>query len=230
MTTATAIIAAAGQGTRFGGTLPKQFATLGDRPIIEHTLAAFEQAARITAIVLAVAEEYREDVAKKLQLKFPKLRHVVAGGARRQDSVFNALKVLHPHADDIVAVHCGARPLIRSALIDRSVAVAAAIGGCIIARPAHDTMKRVAAGELITETVDRSTLWMAQTPQTFRAGLLRRALEQALADGVTGTDEAALVERLGEPVQVIMGDPWNIKITTPEDLALAEVFMRSGLV
>lgn len=222
----TALIPAAGRGTRFGRPLPKQFATLVDRPLIEHTLARFETAARVTQMILVVAAEYVATVSAKLLPQFSKLARVVAGGERRQDSVRLALETLTAADDDLVIVHCGARPFIRPALIDRCIEIAAECGACIVARPVHDTVKRVRTGETIAETVDRSTLWLAQTPQAFRYETLLRALQAAERDGVTGTDEAALVERLGCPVRVIVGDSWNLKITTPEDLAIAEAFVK----
>lgn len=224
---ATAILPAAGRGTRCGGSLPKQFAALGGRPVIEHALAAFERATRIADVVVAVAKEYHADVASTLSPKFPKLRCVVEGGVHRQSSVERALAACAADNDAIVVVHDAARPFVRPETIDRCVAIAEETGACIVARPVHDTVKQVDASGRIMTTVDRNGLWCAETPQAFRMGLLRQAYAAACRDHFIATDEAALVERLGIAVHVMAGDAWNLKITSPEDLAIAEAFMKS---
>ncbi|MBI2345650.1 MAG: 2-C-methyl-D-erythritol 4-phosphate cytidylyltransferase [Deltaproteobacteria bacterium] len=226
MISAAAIIPAAGCGTRFGGGQAKQFFPLLGRPLVEYSLAAFERAKHITEVVLVVAESHLAGLLEQLAPRFQKLRAVVAGGPRRQDSVCKGLEALSCRDDTVVTVHDGARPLIRPAMIDRCVEVAAETGGCIVACPVNDTVKRVKAGDVIEATMDRTALWLAQTPQAFRYGVLLDALRQADRDGVTGTDEAALVERRGGAVRVLLGDAWNLKITTQEDLAIAEALMR----
>lgn len=223
---ATAVLLAAGSGTRFGNHVPKQYLLLGGRAILEHALRRFEAAQSIEQIVLVVAPDLVEGTLARYQRTFSKLRYVVRGGARRQDSMAAGLAVLTAVSDEtVIAVHDVARPLIRSALIDECVTVAAARGGCIVALPAQDTIKSVAANGLIERTVPRETVWLAQTPQAFPLGLLRKAVMLAQQGAVTVTDEAAMVEALGAPVAVVRGDVANIKITTPTDLVMAEAVL-----
>ncbi|MBI4238824.1 MAG: 2-C-methyl-D-erythritol 4-phosphate cytidylyltransferase [Deltaproteobacteria bacterium] len=223
---ATAVLLAAGSGTRFGSAVPKQYILLGGRAILEHALRRFEQANSIDQIVLVVAPELVAGTRERYQQTHQKLRHVVGGGARRQDSMAAGLAVLAPLDErTIIAVHDVARPLIRPALIDECVRIAAVRGGCIVGMPAQDTVKAVNAEGLIERTVPRETVWLAQTPQAFSLGVLRRAVEHAQRAALTVTDEAAMVEAIGEPVAVVRGDVSNLKITTPADLLMAEAVL-----
>jgi 2-C-methyl-D-erythritol 4-phosphate cytidylyltransferase len=149
---------------------------------------------------------------------------VVAGGRTRQDSVWLALQAV-PDDAQLVVVHDAVRPLITAKLVDAVVAAAATSGAAICALPVAETVKRV-RGDLVESTLDRSELWAVQTPQAFRADLLREAHEKARRDGIVGTDDAMLVERLGHPVRVVPGLPENVKITTPEDLRRARRGVR----
>jgi len=218
-----AIITTAGQGRRMGVDTPKQYLEVQGRPIIVHTLERFSQIPGIDQLVVVVppsdVESFGEDVISRYG--FPPQWKVVAGGAVRQDSVMNGLKALTDDVD-VVIVHDGVRPFISPEVIERSIHKANECGACVVAMPLKETVKRVGEDEAVNETVDRSVLWGAQTPQTFKAEILREAYDAAYRDNFTGTDEAMLVERLGHTVKVVRGDYRNIKITTAEDLIIAE--------
>ena len=222
-----AIIAGAGQGTRFGGKRAKQFRELAGIPIIIHTLKRFEQSASIGEIIVVVPAG---DVPGFLQLagkfKLGKLARVVAGGATRMESVFRGLQAVRAATAEIIAVHDGVRPFVSTDEIDRTMQAAREVGAAILAAPASDTIKEVREGR-VGRTLLRAETWHALTPQCFRYDILRRAYERALAETVVeATDDSQLVERLGLPVAVVEGDPRNIKITRPEDIALAEILLR----
>jgi 2-C-methyl-D-erythritol 4-phosphate cytidylyltransferase len=218
MKSVAAVIVAAGEGRRFGAA--KQFAALGGRPLVEWSLAAFQAHPFIETIVLVLPDDARKVF---YQTKFSKLADVVPGGSERQDSVTNGFRRLDPAVTGIVLVHDGARPFVTADLIDRVTAAARETGAAVPVVPPEDTIKETAEGRIV-RTLDRSRLGRAQTPQGFAYELLARALAAARRDGITGTDEAALVERLGEPVAAVAGDPRNLKITTPLDLEIAEVY------
>lgn len=215
-----AILVAAGRGERMGGERPKAFLPLGGQPMLLKAALAFEAAPPVDALVAVVpAEEIA--AAEAILAGIGKLRAVVRGGARRQDSVLEGLKQAPEGFDGIVLVHDAARPLVEVALIEAVVAAARESGAALPVLGLVDTVKRVRDGR-IRETLDRSELAAAQTPQGFRYALLARAYEEALRDRITITDEAAAVERLGQAVVAVPGSPRNRKITTPEDLAWAE--------
>jgi len=220
MTGVAAIIVAAGEGRRFGS--PKQFALLGGRPVLEWSLAAFQDHPRIREIVLVLPDEA---LGPRFASAFPKVKAVVRGGTRRQDSVLAGFSRLDRHRTDIVLVHDGARPLVTDALIRRIIREAAAHGAAVPVLPVEDTIKEGANGRII-RTVDRTALFRAQTPQGFAFDLLEEAFRRAAEDGFTGTDDASLVERLTRPVALVDGDPRNIKITTLLDLKWAEEFLH----
>lgn len=222
---AIAIIPAAGRSTRFGGDIPKQYALCHGRPVYEHTLARFEAAGTIAGVMLVVAAERVEAVRASLSKRFPKILAVVAGGRTRQASVANGFRAIADSCD-VVVVHDVARPLVTPGLIDRCVEVAAQCGAAIVACQASDTVKRVKAGGAVDTTLPREMIWLAQTPQAARWDLFHRALTQAEASGFVGTDEAALLEAIGERVTIVAGSKWNVKITTPEDLAVAEALLK----
>ena len=214
------VIPAGGVGTRFGGRLPKQFVRLGHGSILTETVAHFTRHPAVIAIVVAAPEIHVERTRRALA---PVTRRapvmVVQGGGMRQDSVWLALQAVPGHADMIV-VHDAVRPLITRGLIDAVVGAAAESGAAVCALPITETIKRVRQ-DMVEATLDRSELWAVQTPQAFRAPLLREAHEKARRDGVVGTDDAMLVERLGHQVRVVRGLVENVKITTPEDLRRA---------
>lgn len=219
-----AIIAAAGQGVRLGGDWPKQFLSLGGRPILERSVDVFMLSDRITEVVVAVPPDAVEDVPEYLRGRVKPIQ-IVEGGARRQDSVARAFALVSGRAD-VVVIHDAARPLVSADLIRRAVDAAVEFGAAIVALPASDTVKRGGADRIIVETLPRGEMFLAQTPQAFRVGILRDALAQANSS-IEATDEAALAERAGHRVRLIDGDPRNIKITTLDDLAAAERLIGS---
>ncbi|MGA3134977.1 MAG: 2-C-methyl-D-erythritol 4-phosphate cytidylyltransferase [Terracidiphilus sp.] len=225
-----AILPAAGLGTRMAGPQPKQFLALNGLPILIHTLRAFAAVKRVTAIYVAVRKTEIERVQTQIaEYGFAGRVQVVEGGDSRQQSVSNALSALPAEADDIVLVHDAVRPLIDTATIDRTIDAVAEFGAAIVGLPAVDTIKQVertAHGALVTSTIPREFIVLAQTPQGFRYGLLQRAFAEATADGFTGTDEASVVERAGLPVAVVHGSQINLKITQQGDLELAEFYLR----
>ncbi|MFZ5698610.1 MAG: 2-C-methyl-D-erythritol 4-phosphate cytidylyltransferase [Pseudomonadota bacterium] len=222
-----AVIPAAGKGVRIGAPLPKQYLSIDGRTIAEHTLVRLLAYARFSRLVVAVAPD--DQFFGQLPQAGDSRLLVVSGGAARCDSVANALAALAADArdDDFVLVHDIARPCVRLSDIARLVdAVAADPVGGILARRASDTVKRSGADDRIAQTLDRDTVWLAATPQMIRYGLLRAALAQAARDGVVVTDEAQAVERLGHQPQLLECARDNIKITRPEDLALAAFWLR----
>jgi 2-C-methyl-D-erythritol 4-phosphate cytidylyltransferase len=218
------VIPAGGLGTRLGRATPKQFLTLGRASILATTVGHFTRRRDVGAIVVTapgphVARARRSLAA--LRARVPLI--VVAGGATRQESV--ALGLQAAPASEIVVVHDAVRPFITDALIERVVAAARADGAAICGLAIRETVKRARDG-LVIATLDRSELWSVQTPQAFRAALLREAHDKARRDAVTGTDDAMLVERLGVPVRVVEGLESNVKITTRGDLARARAGVR----
>lgn len=216
-----AIVVAAGRGERLGHALPKAFVPLCGRSLLGHAVAALAACDRVDAVlpVLPPGAIAPADAAHA------KLLPAVAGGARRQDSVAAGLAAL-PDAVEWVAVHDAARALVRTAAVTRVIDAAIRSGAALLAVPTRDTIKRVRAGA-VAETPPREECWAAQTPQVFRAALLREALAKAQAEGRTGTDCAQLVEALGVRVEVVLGDPDNVKITDPGDLAAAERMLET---
>jgi 2-C-methyl-D-erythritol 4-phosphate cytidylyltransferase len=214
-----AILAAAGRGDRLGQ--PKQLLDLGGRPVVAWSLELFEHTPEIGAIYIACEDEQRarfEQIAKHFAPS--KTRNIVAGGTTRQASVFAALSSIAP-APDLVLVHDGARPFVSREIVARTIAAARRSGAAIAAVPVKDTIKVAGSENLIERTLERDRLWAAQTPQVFRYDLLVAAHAKASADAASATDDAALVERLGVPVELVMGSYENIKITTPDDLETA---------
>lgn len=212
----TAIIAAGGRGVRFGGIQPKQFSLLAGRPILQHSVEAFLNSSAISDVIVALPDNLAADPPSYLNSSLKPVQ-VVAGGARRQDSVSRAFEHIPGNAQ-IVVIHDAARPLVSDAVIKRTIDAASAGGAAIAALRAQDTVKRADVDGVITETLPREEIFLAQTPQAFRVAVLRAAL--AIADDAT--DEAALAERAGHHVRVVEGDTRNFKVTTPADLAMAE--------
>ncbi len=215
----TAIIAAGGRGERFGGGVPKQLVTLGGRSILERSVDAFVLHDRITDLIVALPTELATDVPPYLRERSKPIE-IIEGGNRRQDSVARAFARV-PTAADIVVIHDAARPLVSGALIERTIDAAATHGAAIAAVAATDTVKRADERRFVAETLPRHGIFLAQTPQAFRRSVLREALVSADA-AAEATDEASLIERAGHRVQLVDGDPRNLKITTADDLAAAE--------
>jgi 2-C-methyl-D-erythritol 4-phosphate cytidylyltransferase len=225
---AIALIPAAGMGKRMGAAINKQYLLLNGMPIVAHTIALFEHAPFIDDIYLVTPEPEipycREQVVERYA--FAKVRNIVPGGAERQHSVLNGLRaVADARDDDVVLIHDGVRPLVPVHVLERALEAAAEHDAALVAVPAKDTVKIVADG-IVRETPPRENIWLAQTPQAFRYGVIRAAHEAADAERFLGTDDSMLVERLGREVHIVPGDYRNIKITTPEDLILAEAFLR----
>jgi 2-C-methyl-D-erythritol 4-phosphate cytidylyltransferase len=221
-----ALVLAAGRGERLGAGQPKAFLPLVGRPLLVHAIEALAGCSRIDLVVpvLPAAEIARLADWCWSELAAGKLAAPVAGGAERQDSMRAGLAAL-PDDVELVAVHDAARPLVRAEDVARVVDAASQTGAALLAVPVRDTLKRVRDG-LVVETPAREGLWAAQTPQVFRAALLREAIAKAEAEGFQGTDDAQIVERLGVPVAFVAGDPGNLKITWPADLGWAEAFLR----
>lgn len=225
-----AVIPAAGQGKRLGGAVKKQFLTLDGLPILIHTLIPFQQSPFVNEIVCVVPKEdlsFFEGIISEHRLG--KVKQILPGGERRQDSVWAAVSELRRRSDpsDLVLVHDGVRPLVTADLIERTVAAAGEIGGAVAALPVTDSLKRVSSDKMICESLPRAGVWAMQTPQVFRLGLLIEAYQKAGEEGFEATDEAMLVERIGHPIRCIEGSIENLKITTPPDLKTAERLLRS---
>jgi 2-C-methyl-D-erythritol 4-phosphate cytidylyltransferase len=217
---ALAILVAAGRGERMGADRPKAFLALAGQPLLLRAARSFEEAPSIDSLVAVVPSE-EIPTAEKMLATVRKLRAVVAGGPRRQDSVLEGMKQAAEGFDGVVLVHDAARPFVEPLLIEAVARAAATDGAAVPVLGLVDTVKRVRDGR-VTETLDRAELGAAQTPQGFRFALLARAYEQAFRDHVSLTDEAMAVERIGAPVTAVPGSPRNRKLTTPEDLAWAE--------
>lgn len=215
-----AVIPAGGVGARFGSRIPKQFVRLRRVPIVTATVSHFARHPGVTTIVVAAPEAHVERMRRALSPIARRARlAVLPGGRTRQDSVWLAIQAV-PDDAEIIIVHDAVRPLITRHLIEAVVRAAAESGAAICALPIAETVKRV-RNDVVEATLDRSELWSVQTPQAFRADLLREAHEKARRDGIVGTDDAMLVERLGHPVRVVRGLVENVKITTPDDLRRA---------
>lgn len=221
LSTALALIVAGGSGRRMRHKAPKQYIHLNGRPILSWTLSAVAACKQIEALVLVVPTPdipyCRSEILPKANIN--KKIKIVGGGSERQSSVFMGLQAIEEKSA-IVAIHDGVRPFINPDHIDSCITEARQSGACILGLPAYDSLKTV-RNHQIEHSIPRDTVWLAQTPQVFRLELIREAHAQATADGYIGTDDAALVERLGHPVSVRPGSRLNIKITDPDDLRLA---------
>jgi 2-C-methyl-D-erythritol 4-phosphate cytidylyltransferase len=241
------IIPAAGLGTRMAPVAAgakgkqkkispsKQFTELGGTPILIHTLRKFAAVDAVSEIWIALRENeiagFRGRLESEAKDVLKKRVELVIGGEHRQQSVENALKSLTLAANDIVLVHDAVRPFITREIIQEVIEAAEKYGAAIAGLPAVDTVKQVertAEGALIKSTIPRAGIVMAQTPQGFRYDVIKKAFDEASADGFLGTDEASLVERSGHEVAVVMGSPRNIKITAPADMELAEFYLKSA--
>lgn len=223
MTDCIALIVAAGSGTRFGGEVPKQYLPLAGRPVLRHSIETFQAHPGISDVRVVISAEHRslyENAVSGLRIMPP-----VMGGASRQDSVRNGLESLAEAKPDRVLIHDAARPFVSAAIIERALAALDGAAGAIVAVPVTDTLKR-SCDDVVAETVERSGLWRAQTPQGFRFGEILAAHRQA--SGAALTDDAAVAEAAGLPVRLVMGADDNFKITTSDDLRRAERMLASG--
>jgi 2-C-methyl-D-erythritol 4-phosphate cytidylyltransferase len=222
-----AIIVAAGRGTRMGPGPDKLFLEVQGRPIVAHTWARFERARCIDEIILVVRDGIQGSFAELSQrFGFHKPFRLVAGGKERQDSVWSGLEALSPQAE-LVAVHDAARPCTRESLIEETIEAARQVGAAVAAQPVTDTIKESADGKLIERTLDRSRLWAVQTPQVFQVEIIQRALSRVREEGLLVTDDTAACERLGLPVQLVPSAYPNPKVTRPEDLAYIELLLKN---
>ncbi len=220
------IIPAAGAGERMGTPVSKQFLLLQGKPIIVHTIERFQACAAIDEIIVAVHSSSREEVELLVrEYRLSKVSKIVEGGRRRQDSVWNAIRHLDPHAE-VVIVHDAVRPFIQQKIILASIDKALSDSAAVVAVRAKDTIKAGNDQGRFERTLDRSVLWMAQTPQTFRKQVLIDAYVHAGRENIEGTDDASFVERLNIRPAIVEGSFDNIKITTPDDLEFAEVLAR----
>jgi 2-C-methyl-D-erythritol 4-phosphate cytidylyltransferase len=221
-----AIIPAAGSGSRMNRDVSKQYLTLAGKPILVCTLEVFEACPLVDALLVVVPsqdlESVRTDILAPWNLK--KVTGIIPGGKERQDSVRAGIEALDGDAE-LVIIHDAVRPFITAGLIENCVRAAAAEGAATVGVPVKDTVKEVGPDGRILRTCDRSLLWFTQTPQVFRRDIIENAHLAAVRDGFRGTDDTSLVERLGIAVRMILGDYGNIKITTPEDLILAEALL-----
>jgi 2-C-methyl-D-erythritol 4-phosphate cytidylyltransferase len=221
-----AIIVAAGKGTRMGQQVDKLFLELNGAPIVAHTWRRFDEAASIDEIVIVVREDTQKAFNRLAEsCGFKKPFRLVVGGKERQDSVWNGLAALSP-ATEIVAIQDAARPCTSQALIAATIDAARQTGAAVAAQPVTDTIKESADGQFIARTVDRSRLWAVQTPQTFRVDIIRRALSVVRQQGLSVTDDTAACEQIGQPVQLVLSAQPNPKVTRPEDLPYVELLLR----
>jgi 2-C-methyl-D-erythritol 4-phosphate cytidylyltransferase len=201
--------------------------------VLVHTLRKFASNPEVTAIFVALRKAEIDPFRARLEREAPEILRkktvLLEGGENRQQSVANALAAISADANDVVLVHDAVRPFVNAEIIHDVIAAAAKYGAAIVGVPAVDTVKQVertAEGAIIKATIPREKIVLAQTPQGFRYGILKRAFDEAITDGFIGTDEASLVERSGQQVSVVMGSPRNMKITTPADLELAEYYLK----
>jgi 2-C-methyl-D-erythritol 4-phosphate cytidylyltransferase len=221
-----AIIVAAGKGTRMGPNVDKLFLQLNGRPVVAHTWQRFDEAACIDEIVLVVRDGMQSAFAEVAELyKFKKQFRLTRGGKERQDSVWNGLEAVAP-GTNIVAIQDAARPCVSPALISATIDAAHKVGAAVAAQPVTDTIKESADGKLIERTLDRSRLWAVQTPQTFQIDVIRRALREARQSGISLTDDTAACELIKQPVQLVLSSEPNPKVTRPEDLPYVEFVLR----
>ena len=223
--TATAIIVAAGSGTRMGKESNKQFILIDDKPVLAHTLLRFHHAETIDSIIIVTKPDFIltvSDIVREFGIS--KVKHIIPGGSTRQQSVNCGLA--YADSDSVVAIHDGARPFISVEKINELVRTAYKFGAAAPGVVPKDTVKEVKSNNTIETTIDREKLRLIQTPQVFKANVLKTAFEKARMDGFAGTDDCSIAEHYGTEVKVIDGDYTNIKVTTPEDLPIAEAIYR----
>ena len=221
-----AIIVAAGKGTRMGANVDKLWLEVAGRPVVAHTWRSFNDAACIDEIILVVRDGMQPHFTELAQkYHFQKTFRLVVGGAERQDSVWNGLSTISPKTE-IVAIQDAARPCTTAELIAATIAAARETGAAVAAQQVTDTIKETADGKIISRTVDRSKLWSVQTPQTFRIEVIRRAISTAREKGLNLTDDTAACELIGQPVRLVKANTPNPKVTVPADLPFIESLLR----
>src|ERR1043166_4234958 len=221
-----AIIVAAGKGTRMGAEVDKLFMLMNGSPVVAHTWRTFDEARCLDELVIVVREGSQGTFMELANnCKFAKPFRLVTGGSERQDSVWNGLQALSAAAE-IVVIQDAARPCTGPELIEATVAAARETGAAVAAQPVTDTIKESQDGQLIARTLDRSRLWVVQTPQTFRTEIIRRALAEVRKRNLQFTDDTASCELIGQPVRLVVGAEPNPKITRPEDVAFIELLLR----
>ena len=220
-----AIIVAAGKGTRMGPNMDKLFLEVAGKPVVAHTWQRFAEAKCIDEIILVVRDGMQsafQELAEKYSFKKP--FRLIVGGKERQDSVWNGLEAVSA-GTEIVAIQDAARPCTSEALIEATIAAARETGASVAAQPITDTIKESADGKLIERTLDRSKLWAVQTPQTFRLEVIRRALTEVRRQGLMVTDDTAACDLIGQPVRLVVSTEPNPKVTRPEDLPYLGVLL-----
>ncbi len=222
-----AIIVAAGKGIRMNDTVKKQYLPLAGRPVLSHTLAVFDECNLISKIFLVVSQNDFDYCRNNILPMLNKEIQLVAGGKERQDSVYNGLIAVGGN-NGIVIIHDGVRPFANKEMLKSCVKGAKKHGACIIGVPVQDTLKKISSSGDIEKTIERSNIWIAQTPQAFQYEIIKKAHENARLRGHAGTDDAFIVEQMGTPVKIIKGNKNNIKITTREDLKIAEAILQAG--
>lgn len=222
-----AIIVSAGKGQRFGAGIKKQFLSLGGKPILSHTLAPFERCPLIRFVLVVVGEEDLEYCLKEViePYHYRKVLKIIPGGKRRQDSVKKGIEAL-PEDTEIIVIHDGVRPFVTQEMIEASIQEATHSGAAVMAVPVKDTIKVATPDGIVLHTLERSSLWQVQTPQAFQATILRKAYSTSNLEEISVPDDATLVERLGIKVHLLPGSYSNIKITTQEDLMLAQFILQ----
>jgi 2-C-methyl-D-erythritol 4-phosphate cytidylyltransferase len=221
-----AIIVAAGKGTRMGPSVDKLFLELAGRPVVAHTWGRFDAAGWVDEIIIVVRDGMQQGFEKLAeQYDLTKPFRLVAGGAERQDSVWNGLQALSP-ASEIVAIQDGARPCTSELLIETVIAAARAMGAAVAAQPMTDTIKESSDGKLVSRTLDREKLWAVQTPQAFRKEIILHALSVVREQGLQVTDDTAACELIAQPVKLVPSATPNPKVTAPADLPYIESLLR----
>jgi len=224
---ASAVVVAAGQSHRMGNAVHKPYLILNGRPVLAHVLSVLEKSRLIGEIILVIASEDRlKGHALMKKFGFKKIKRIVDGGKKRQDSVMKGIAALNPDCEYVV-IQDACRPFLSEKMISGTLSLARKFGAAITVVPVTDTIKRVKS-KMIEATLDRSRIWGAQTPQTFRVELIRKACEKAFKDGFYGTDDSMLVERTGGRVGIVIPDRVNMKISQPDDLVIAEAIMRKN--
>jgi len=218
-----AIILAGGTGKRMGASTNKQFLLLDNKPIIVHSLKVYEECRCIDGIYLVVNQKDLPFIQEEIleTYRFRKIMKLVIGGRLRQDSVKNGLEAIEGPCD-VVVIHDGARPFVSPAFIEKGISLMEMFDAVIPAIPVKDTIKVISKDGFVSKTLARDSLWHVQTPQTFKYNLILKAYREGMAKKLYGYDDAAFIEFLGKKVKVVEGSPYNIKITTPEDLAIAK--------
>jgi 2-C-methyl-D-erythritol 4-phosphate cytidylyltransferase len=223
------IIVAAGYGKRMGGSISKQLLELNGRPVLYYCIKAFNKIEEIDEIIVVVNRKIFGSVKSLIiKSKFKKAKELVIGGKERQYSVYNGLKKLKCHLNQIVLIHDGVRPLVTKKIILDVIRNSKKFGSAIPALPVKETLKMSEDGDFFLKTINRNKIWSIQTPQGFKYNILIQAFEKARKDNFIGSDDAALIERIGVKPKIVPGSFKNIKITTPEDVKIAKKFMKKN--